>query len=405
MWEEHDDMLVGKFDLEVLPEKLSVVAFDLDDTIITPDKSQEKVRPGAPYTKWKFCKNVTKKLASIPPENLILIISNQAKLNQYMAPYKKKIEEVVKGLRENNVTSPILLYAINGYNACRKPSTGVITSYFLPFIKDKNVKEITNFLYVGDAAGRSTDHSDSDRKFLMNVDLLFKSLKINIIPIFMEPEQYFQGSKAKPFTLSGLNPKKLLDDSRRSTGIKKISELDSSLTYLKPHNTQQEVIFMIGAPGSGKSNISRRIEKEWKYVRINQDELGSKKAVDNELTLELNNGNSIVLDATNGTSSRRSELVNIINDYFKDAKKPVHIRAFVMNGDLSQDMQRDLASHLNQVRERAGATRIPQIAYRVYYSKYIPPTEEEGFTQIQNVKFVPCFKKAIDVLNFMQLTA
>lgn len=405
MWDDKEDVLIGKFGIETLPESLPVLAFDLDDTIMEPDRSKEKVRPGAPYTKWKFCKNVGKKFSTISKDTLILIISNQAKLSQYMENYKRKIEEMVAELRKEKVVAPILLYAINGYNACRKPSTGVITLYFMPFLKEMSVKEITSFLYVGDAAGRKTDHSDTDRKFLMNIELLFKSSKINVTPSFMEPEQYFQNKKSQPFTLTGLNSKKLLDTSRRNAGVKKISELDSSLKYLKIQKPEQEVIFMIGAPGSGKSAISKRIEKEWNYVRINQDELGTKKAVDKELAIKLQNGNSIVLDATNGNIARRGELITIINDYFRENKKPIHIRAFIMNGDLNKDMQQELAEHLNQVRERSGRSRIPKIAYRMYYANYVNPTEEEGFTQIQNVKFVPVFKKAIDVLNFMQWTA
>ncbi len=403
MWTDHDNVLVGKFADKVNTSKIAM--FDLDDTLITPN---EKVRAGAPYSKWKFCKGVVEKLSKLS-DSLIIIVSNQANLSKYMDQFKRKVENVVKTLREKGITAPIMVYVANGYNKYRKPHTGIFSDYIVPFLKEHGVQKIVDLVYVGDAAGRENDHSDSDRKFLMNIGLYLKSSKVipSETPYFQEPEQFFLGKPASHFMLSGIDPQKILSSRLTKAGVKNVSELDTSLHHLKlpGDQTKQEVILMIGPPGSGKSTIARRIEKEWGYVRLNQDTVGSKAKIDKELRAELLNGESIVLDSTNSKASRRRDQINIAKEYFKERNLPVNIRAFVMNGDMSDDDQREFANHLNLVRERStNEPRVPAIVYRLYYKDYTPPSEEEGFTQIEKISFVPKFTKSSDVLNFMQRT-
>lgn len=416
MWDDHDEVLIGKsIDNWKAPKNLDIVMFDLDDTLIKPN---EKVRPGAPYTKWSFLKGVTKILATLDPVTaLMVIISNQAKLDQYKESFQIKLEEVINELRESKVTVPILVYVANGYNRYRKPSTGIITEYLMPFLNDNGVHKITSWFYVGDAAGRKTDHSDSDIKFAMNINMISRGKnKIGgvAVPnlIFMEPEVYFQNHKPLPFVLTGFDPQKFLSSFLNHNGVKrKLSELDVSINYLKPHfadNEAQEVILLIGPPGIGKSSLAKRIERDWNYVRINQDTLGSKAAVDKELQRVLKSGSSVILDSTNGNVKRRKEQIAIASNYFREKRKPVYIRALVMAGELPVKEQRALAEHMNIVRERGSndnsVRRVPDIVYRLYYKDYTPPTENEGFTEIVNVKFVPRFIKPDDALHFLQRT-
>jgi len=397
MWVDNENVLIGSFDVNI-PKEPRLLMFDLDDTIISP---KGKHRPGAPYKLWKFRKNVVEKLSKA--DGIIVIISNQANLSKYKDDFKTKIEEVVDSFRKFSITLPILVYAANGYSRCRKPHTGIFSQYILPLLKEHNVGKINELLYVGDAAGRTGDHSDSDRKFLMNIALYVRSKKVSsTTPYFQEPEQYFENKKPTPFVLSGISPKDLIN---KLKGGKKISELDSSIKYLKGKDKDQEVILMIGPPASGKTSIAKRIFKEWKYVRINQDSLGSKKKVDDLLKKSLNNGKSVVLDSTNGNPDRRGEQIDIAKNYFKENDLPIHIRAFVMNGDMSINIQKELAHHMNLVRERTtNKARIPKIVYSIYYKNYEPPSESEGFTQIRNVKFIPKFSNGDDVLNFYQRT-
>lgn len=412
MWDDQGDVLIGKFFInDWKPSKhITIVMFDLDDTLIEPN---EKIKPGAPYTKWKFCKGVTKKLTNLNA-SLVIIISNQAKLDKYKESFQAKLEEMIHKFRELKITVPILLYVANKYNKYRKPSTGIITEYLIPFLNENGVEKITEWCYIGDAAGRKNDHSDSDRKFAININLISKRKnKINNIyvpgVIFMEPETYFLNHKPSPFVISGFDPHKFLNKFLKQTNKKlKMSELDLSIDYLKSNfsnlNTQ-EVVMLIGPPGIGKSTLAKRIERNWNYVRINQDNLGSKSAVNKELLNVLKSGKSVVLDSTNNNIKRRQEQISIASDYFKEHKKPINIRAFVLAGDLPINEQKALAQHLNIMRERSiNKQRVPNIAYTLYYKDYMPPSEEEGFTEIKNVKFVPRFIKPENVLDFLQKT-
>jgi len=433
MWTDSESLLTysnlgfsnTKTPVEQLNPDLDIYMFDLDDTLITP---KGKSRPGAPYTEWKFCKDVVKKLKTvfINKNQLMVIVSNQKNLDNYKEDFKTKLENVIKSLNDEGINPPIIAYVANGLGNNRKPNTGIISDHFLPLLKEKGVTKF-KLVYVGDAAGRESDHSDSDRKFLMNINLLIKAnfaKSFKTDTHFEEPEQFFQGKKATKFTLQGLDPQKFLNSfltgfsytkgvfagEKPQTPMKdgkkrKLSDLDTSISYLKvfsnEKNPTQEVILLIGPPGSGKSIIAKRVEKEWGYVRINQDLLGKKEKVDNMLETTLDSGKSVILDSTNSDSKRRREQINIAQKYFKNAKKPIIIRAFVMNGNLSVNDQRLLAEHLNAIRERKGLSRVPQIGVRMYYKNYSPPTEDEGFTQIQSVNFVPCFT-AKDILHFMQ---
>lgn len=407
MWTDSESLLTYS-NVEQLNPDLDIYMFDLDDTLITP---KGKSRPGAPYTEWKFCKDVIKKFKSIFIDNkqLMVIVSNQKNLDNYKEDFKAKLEAVIESLNNEGINPQIIAYIANGVGNNRKPNTGIISDYFMPLLQEKGVTKF-KLVYVGDAAGRESDHSDSDRKFLMNIDLVIKANFAKVFKTdvhFEEPEQFFQGKKPTKFTLQGLDPQKFLNSFLMKNGVKrKLSELDTSISYLKlisNEKNQQEVILLIGPPGSGKSVIAKRIEKEWGYIRINQDLLGKKEKVDSMLANTLEEGKSVILDSTNSDTKRRREQITIAQNYFKSAKKPIVIRAFIMNGNLSVNDQKILAEHLNAIRERKGLSRVPQIGVRIYYKNYTAPTEDEGFTQIQNVNFVPRFA-AKDVLHFMQRT-
>lgn len=74
------------------------------------------------------------------------------------------------------------------------PSSGCLSSsYWGDAIADK-----ASSMYVGDAAGRKDDHSDSDRKFALNAGLSF-----------FTPEEFFSGKAKEAFTLKGFHPSSL----------------------------------------------------------------------------------------------------------------------------------------------------------------------------------------------------
>ena len=182
------------------------------------------------------------------------------------------------------------------------------------------------------------------------------------------------------------------------------SELDTSVDYLKPDHDEQEVILTIGEAGSGKSQIAKQIVEEWDYVQLSQDDIGPRRKVVQRMEQALDAGHSVVIDNTFADIRMRAQYIRAIQAYFKRTKKPVHIRAFVINGQWSAVKRRAFALHMNNVRMRMGGKCIPIIAYHVYRKKYEPPTETEGFTEVVNTKFLPRFISPEHVLAFNQLT-
>ena len=204
-------------------------------------------------------------------------------------------------------------------------------------------------LYVGDAAGRNKDFSSSDRKFAMNCGAEFQT-----------PEQFFLNKPEEPFTFD-FNPK-YLPIVKKLIKVKKISS--------------QEMVLLVGSPASGKSTFCSTYFPT--YLRINQDTLKTKAKCLRETEKALKEGKSIIIDNTNPSKSIRKEYLDLVRKYNTTA------RVFLF------EYQPELVKHLNIVRERkTGNKRLPDVAFRMYRSRYERPEVTEGFQTIQSVPFKP----------------
>lgn len=142
-----------------------LACFDLDHTLIT-------TKSGATFPKgkddWKFFNsNVENKMKElISKKYQIVIFSNQCNLKQNGIKYNNlvyKLGEINKIF--NNKIDILIAVCKDNY---RKPDTGMWDYY----VQNRNVDYSKSF-YVGDAAGRTKDFSDSDKKFAENIGLTF----------------------------------------------------------------------------------------------------------------------------------------------------------------------------------------------------------------------------------------
>lgn len=137
-----------------------IAAFDLDDTIMSKRSAIGR----------KLMVGRLKKFKELESEGyLIVIITNQLK----KSIGDKKLFEMLEHLAKQIEDVILLVYVARAEDNYRKPATG---------IADKICMQLGQLpkIYVGDAAGRRGDFSDSDKQFA----------EVAGIP-FQVPEKYF----------------------------------------------------------------------------------------------------------------------------------------------------------------------------------------------------------------------
>jgi bifunctional polynucleotide phosphatase/kinase len=102
---------------------------------------------------------------------------------------------------------------------------------------------LENSFYVGDAAGRKNDFSNSDINFANNIKIKF-----------LLPEEFIQNKTIK------YTSKEILD-------IRKWLSIKKPIIKKDP----LELVLLVGFPGCGKSTFSKKYYSHSKYVYINQD--------------------------------------------------------------------------------------------------------------------------------------
>ncbi len=183
---------------------------------------------------------------------------------------KYKIEKKNKKNLETGKWEVVDAYVIgNDKFQLRKPD-----QHCFNYVKKKFLDNMDKFIYIGDAAGRINDFSNSDIMFAKNI----KSTGINIS--FLTPEEYFENKQY------GIYPDEII-----------ASEISKQL-----FRSDIKIVLLSGFPCAGKSFISHLFAKDgWKIV--SKDVLKSK--CEKEFIKYLSLGNKVVVDNTNLTIKDR----------------------------------------------------------------------------------------------------
>jgi bifunctional polynucleotide phosphatase/kinase len=195
---------------------------------------------------------------------------------------------------------------------------------FKTFIGNNKINKDKSF-FVGDALGRKSDFSDSDKVFAENIG----------IPCYC-PEQVFHMKN-------------------------EITEIPTV-----PLSDEQQIVIMMGFPGSGKSTIAKNICKQKDYVYIEGDLYKSSTKMIKASLEHLSQKRSIVFDATHSSSAKRKEYVELGKKYNYKVVC-IHVSTPL-----------EVAYKRNKLRNYE--KYVPRIAYSVYSKKYEQPNENEGFT-------------------------
>ena len=155
--------------------------------------------------------------------------------------------------------------------------------------------DVKQSFYVGDAAGRRGDHSDADSNFAEGVGLQF-----------YDETQFFSGGLDE-FAVS----KSTLYCGSEGTALPARLR-NGAINWVKKEEEEGEggdqgpvVVLLMGPPGSGKSTFAERLRRNRKFVRVCQDELGSKDECERVMIQSLNSGMSVVVDRTNMNMPQR----------------------------------------------------------------------------------------------------
>jgi bifunctional polynucleotide phosphatase/kinase len=285
-----------------------IASFDYDWTVVNP-KDGKTFPTSIDDWQWMY-PDVPKKIKQYYENGyMIVIFTNQSK--KWKCDQIKMVMELLK----------IPLFVVIATEKCDyKPNPILFTTLFGEYIINKEAS-----FFVGDALGRKTDYSNSDKVFAENIGIKWYS-----------PEDIFVNKT-----------------------------LSFELPYI-PLSSNPEIIIMMGYPGSGKSSIAENICKNEKYIHIAGDIYKSSSKMRKASLEYILQSKSIVFDATHSSIKKRREYIDLGKKY-KYEVKCIHITTSL-----------DISYKRNIL--RCDKKQVPRIAYSVYKKYYEEPTEEEGFT-------------------------
>jgi bifunctional polynucleotide phosphatase/kinase len=324
-------ILCGINGINILRETASnkIAAFDLDYTLIKP-KSGRKFPKDA--DDWVLLDGVKKKLQEFYKAGYkIVIFTNQGGASFNIDEFKKKIENI-----SNKLEVPLQVFGATEHGRYRKPATGMWS-----LLEDNNANveiDLEKSFYVGDAAGRPDDFSDSDLKFALNVG------QERGLPLkFYEDIRMVDKIYTKP--------KHPLDDVSNFDPLKR-----TALSGFRP-SKEQELVILVGPPACGKSTLAAKYAHEGHTV-VCQDDLKTKPKVLSTMKKALKEGRSVMVDRKNEYREDREEFIKLTREICPDIE--VRIVWF--------DVPRPLAEHLAAYREIKTGKHIPALVFNKYYS-------------------------------------
>lgn len=239
--------------------KIKVIGLDLDWTLIRPRNSLHGVKEDD----WMMIPHRISMLKNLATNGYhIAIFTNQKYKGKALAKRIMILRQVHAFLTFNEI--PSWLFAATLGDNYRKPENGM----WELFLRLSGAKvDVKNSFYVGDAAGRVQDFSDSDLKFSQQIGVNF-----------LTPESLFQ---CPIISLS--------DD--------------------------QTMFILVGMPGSGKSTYCETYLVPAGWCHVEQDKLKTVKKMLQTVEQCLKNGRSVVIDATNPTIEHRGRYLELASKY------------------------------------------------------------------------------------------
>jgi bifunctional polynucleotide phosphatase/kinase len=367
---------------------VKIAGFDLDFTIIKTKSGKPLPTSIDDYQMFTDIDVIKNRFHSLINDNFVIVVfSNQKGLEKHFTKdeYTKKILAIIDmiGKDETHISCGLTasrtslttgkdipinwMFALED-DYYRKPMTGMF-EYFVNHIKKINkdlVIDIDNSFYCGDSAGRVYDKKTKDFSY---TDMYFAH---NCKLKFYTPEEFYQFRMAKKYNI--VHPYQDFDPNKQFVhNAKNYNEITNQLNeYIDQSIKDGKLlcIIMVGAPGSGKSTMRRRL-LELNQLKNNlfvfsPDEKTSPK----DLKKTINKQN-ILFDATNSSFTKHR------TKYYHELDHKLYTYLI-----LHFDFDKKLSKHMNHTRTQktiktvTKGCLIPDIAYNIYYKNYEDPIDD-----------------------------
>jgi bifunctional polynucleotide phosphatase/kinase len=405
-------------------ESSPVLFVDLDHTIIRPKSG--RVHPkGADDWQYLYPCVIPILKDAIDDGYLIYVISNQSSLLEEKK--KEKLAEMIEKL--NAVFAPIVddvdpspahaksLYigVSCGGNYYRKPHTGL----FRLLEEEGGVKvDLRRSIFCGDALGRTAKESSEEGKADFSASDYYFALNCGIPRVYSPGELFMVGTgthrsggdKSFSEVLKRLNPyepapRVLKRDFMDKFGAAETKEKrDMLFGEIRTHvrlgrqpvegaGASQVMIVLTGSPASGKSTLVKHLCSSIPTLACySGDEL--KTRLEKSVKDGLKAGKSVLIDSTNPSREARKKWIDLAK-----AMGATPISVYIPYDE-------EMTHHLQHFRieESEGAVEaLPEIAIRVFKSKYERPYKVEGFEAVYDyTPYITFPKKSKQEENFQK---
>lgn len=357
-----------------------LVIFDFDHTLIIPKESSKFPKH---VSDWKWIndkiihefKNLYSKGAQI------IVITNQMGYPIY--PFA--LDRVKQSL--DTLKTPLEIFAATQNDIYRKPFIGIFQEFIFPKLE-------SDIIYVGDAAGREGDFSDSDRRFAYNMQIWLKFKETKYKVKFFSPEEYFLKESMQVrqwFKPLPQNYLKIFNPKPRE-----------NFFNVAKTNTLKTLFLVIGAPASGKSTFCKQFlayRPDLLYIHIGDYMIKDYLLEDNSLESKFNERKSLIIEGLFPSIYSREPFITEAkkNNYFIFI---INMRTFSDNSkdkDLYQTVGR--YNYLMNTYLNKRAMIIPEQTYDTYYNDYQEPERKEGL--IVNIPIYLKFENELEQCIFL----
>lgn len=238
--------------------KPQILVADLDGTLVTTNSGRKHPKNA---DDWVWIEGALEKIQACRDKGIpIIIVTNQAGISHSEKKNSSRKDLLLRRiLNISEEAEGVQFWIAGNYDNYRKPNTGIFEEYIWPQAPD-----CENWVYIGDAAGREGDHSDTDRKFAYNINLLLTMKSSNREKLLARVHS--KRSLEKPSGEGSSLPKINDEEAKLMATVDKMPM--ANLDAKKIENVPTLALPKSTEPNRSKSNVSASKNTELSNTRL-----------------------------------------------------------------------------------------------------------------------------------------